>query len=249
MRTLFFVILTSFSFPAFAQSSLGVTGAVFSLGMVEDEAGDARGEASAIVDVAITDVHGFQGDLRFADTATGMIGTLGTHLYMAPKDGQKYGLFAALSDVDGRSMLYGSFGAEGMFSLGETTIVEIRGGLGWADVNGLDYVFGGLSMAQTLSPAVEIELSLDLADFDETGFSATAYDAAAKASYSPEGAPWGAYASVTYSGLDGATGAGAETRLGLGLTLSLGTAGGTNPRTRPFRTSDPVAPLVRRGLW
>lgn len=249
MRTLLFVLLTSFSFPAFAQSSLGITGAAFSLGAVEDEGGDLRGDASAIVDVAITDVHGFQGDLRFSDALSGTIGTVATHLYMAPVEGQKYGLFAVLSDVDGRSMLYGSFGAEGMLSLGDSTVLEARGGLGWADVDGLDYIFGGLSVAQSLSPAVEIELSMDVADFDEAGFSATSYDAGLTARYSPEGSPWGAYASVTHSGLSGGNSASGETRIGLGLTLTLGTAGGTDPHTRPFRTPDPVAPLIRRGLW
>ncbi len=248
MRTLLLVLFTSISFPAYAQSSLGITGAAFSLGVVEDEGGDLRGDASAVVDVAITDVHGFQGDLRFGDTMTGTIGTLSTHLYMTPKEGQKYGLFAALSDVDGRSFLYGSLGVEGMLSLGENTVLEGRGGLGWAD-QGLDYIFGGVSVAQTLSPSFELELSMDLADFDEAGFSATSYDAGLTARYSPEGMPWGAYASVTHSGLMGDDSAGGETRLGLGLTMTLGTVGGTDPHTRPFRTADPVAPLVRRGLW
>ncbi len=249
MRTLLLVLLTSFSFPAYAQSSLGITGAAFSMGMVEDEGGEKRGDASGSVSVAITDYHGFQGDLQFSETVSGTIGTIAAHLYMTPQEGQKYGLFAALSDVDGRSMLYGSFGAEGMLSLGERTSVEARGGLGWADVDGLDYIFGGLSVAQSLSPAVELEVSMDVADFDEAGFSATSYDAGLTARYSPVGSPWGAYASVNYSGLTGDDSASGETRLGLGLTLTLGTAGGIDPHTRPFRTPDPVAPLVRRGLW
>ncbi|MDA9865342.1 hypothetical protein N9C96_01560 [bacterium] len=249
MRTLLLVLLTSFSFPAYAQSSLGITGAAFSLGVIEDESGKARGDASGSVSVAITEYHGFQGDLRFSDTASGTIGTIATHLYMTPIPGQKYGLFAALSDVDGRSMLYGSIGAEAMLSLGESTAIEARGGLGLADQDGLDYIFGGLSVAQSLTPAIELEVSLDVADFDETSFSATSYDAGLTANFSPEGSPWGAYASITHSGLIGANSASGETRLGLGLTLTLGTSGGTDPHTRPFRTPDPVAPLVRRGLW
>lgn len=136
-----------------------------------------------------------------------------------------------------------------MLSLGESTSVEARGGLGWADADGLDYIFGGLSVAQSLSPAIEFEASMDVADFDEAGFSATSYDAGLTARYSPEGSAWGAYASVNHSGLTGRNSASGETRLGLGLTLTLGTAGGINPHTRPFRTPDPVAPLVRRGLW
>ena len=62
------------------------------------------------------------------------------------------------------------------------TSVEARAGVGWGDVDGLDYIFAGGAIAHR-------------------------------------------------------------------LTLSLGTSGGTDPHTRPFRTADPVAPLVRRGFW
>ncbi len=246
MRTLLFVLLTSISFPAFAQSSLGISGAELSWGVVRDDAGEYRGDGRAAIDVAITNYHGFQGDLAFSDTGTGGIGTVAAHLYMTPRLGQKYGLFAALSDVDGRSMIYGSLGAEGMLSLGSRTTVEARAGMGWADADGLDYVFGGAALVHQLTPAVEVQLSLDIADFDEAAFSATAYDVGVKATYSPEGSPWGAYVSVTQSGLSDYDNA---PRIGLGLNITLGTVGGTDPHTRLFRTPDPVASLVRRGLW
>lgn len=246
MRTLLFVFLTSLSFPAFAQSSLGISGIELSLGAVEDETGDFRGDARAVVDVAVTSVHGFQGDLAYSDTMTGGIGTVAAHLYMSPKPGQKYGLFAALSDVDGRSMIYGSLGAEGMLSLGSRTSIEGRAGIGWADADGMDYIFAGAALAHQLTPAITLEGSLDAADFDEAAFSATAYDLGLKATYSPVGSPWGAYVSVTQSALNGHDDA---TRVGLGLTITLGNTGGTDPHTRPFRTPDPVASLVRRGLW
>lgn len=248
MRTLLFFLFSCFTVPAFAQSSLGVTGAAFTLGVVEDEGGNYRGDASARVDVAITGVHGFQADLSFSDASGGAIGTAAAHLYMSPREGQKYGLFAALSDIDGRSMLYGSVGAEGMFSLGETAALEARAGIGWADVGGLDFVFAGVSVAQELTAAVELELSLDATEIDESSLSAVALDLGLAARYSPHGSPWGAYASVTRSELAGA-GAPGATRIGVGLTLDLGTAGGADPHTRPFRTPDPLAQVVRRGLW
>ena len=248
MRTLLFVLFSCFTVPAFAQSSLGVTGAAFSLGVVEDEGGTYRGDASARVDVAITEVHGVQIDLRFSDANGGAIGTTAAHLYMTPKPGQKYGVFAALSDVDGRSMLYGSIGAEAMFSLGRSTSIETRAGMGWADTNGLDYIFAGLSVAQTLNAATDLELSLDATEIDEASLSGVALDLGVTARYSPKGSPWGAYASVTRSELAG-TNASPATRIGIGLTLDLGTAGGTDPHTRPFRTPDPLAQAVRRGLW
>lgn len=250
MRTLLFVLLTSVSGPALAQSSLGITGASFSLGATEDEGGDFRLEgAAAVVDVAITSVHGFQGDLSFADTVGGGIGTVGTHLYMSPVNGQKYGLFATLSDVDGRSMLWGTLGAEGMLSLGENTVGEVRGGFGYADENGLDFIFAGVGVAHEFTSEWTLEGALDLADFDEASFRATSYDVSIKAEYSPEGSPWGAYASVAYSGLAGQDDADGELRLGLGLSVALGNIGGADTDTRLFRSPDPVAPLLRRGLF
>ncbi len=249
MRTLLFVLLVSFSFPAFAQSSLGITGATLYLGAIQDEAGDAQATAAFQLDVAITEFHGFQGDLAVSDTTSGLIGTSAAHLYMTPVSGQKYGLFAALSDVDGRAMIYGSVGAEGMLSWGDDTLVEGRAGMGWADVDGLDYIFAGASVAHSVSPALDFELALDLAEFDEATFSATSVDFGLTATFNPEGSPWGAYVSATHSSLVGRDDAAGAMRLGLGIQIALGTSGGTNPHTRPFRTVDPVAPLIRRGLW
>ncbi|NND40661.1 MAG: hypothetical protein HKO04_01130 [Silicimonas sp.] len=235
--------------PVFAQSSLGIAGMSLDLGSTEDEAGEWRGAFASSVDVRITGVHGLQGDLAFSETAGGTIGSLGAHVYMAPRPGQKYGLFFNLSDVDGRSMAWASAGAEGMFRIAEGTIVEGRIGLGAADGNSLDYIFGGASLVHALSPAVEIEAAFDIADFDEAAFRATSLESSLTARYSPEGAPWGLYASLIHSDLTGRDGARGATRIGLGVTYRLGTSGGVDTDTRPFRAADPVAPLVRRGLW
>ena len=250
MRALIFALLTIVSGPALAQSSLGITGAAFSLGVTEDEGGTGRLEvAAAVVDVAITSVHGFQGDLSFADTAGGGIGTIGAHVYMSPVDGQKYGLFGTLSDVDGRAMLWGTVGAEAMLSMGLDTIAEVRGGFGYADESGLDFIFAGVGVAHSFSPSFTVEGAIDLADFDEIAFRATSYDVSLRAEFSPEGSPWGAYASVAYSGLAGRDSADGELRIGLGVSLSLGNVGGANTNTRLFRSPDPVAPLLRRNIF
>ena len=249
MKSVLVAIFACFAVPVAAQSSLGISGAQVSLGVVEDESGHSRTEFGALVDVAITGVHGFQGDLRFDDTQAGGVGTLAAHLYMTPREGQKYGLFAQLSDVDGRSMTYGAIGAEGMFELGNDTVLEGRAGIGAANDNGLDFVFGSIGLAHAYSSALEISATLDLTEFDEPSLRAISYDAGLRATYSPEGAPWGLYASVTHSGLEGRDASAGETRFGFGLSLSLGNSGGTNPGTRPFRSADPVAPLLRRNLW
>ena len=236
-------------FPAHAQSSLGITGATFALGSAEDEGGVRRGSLTSSVDVRITEVHGLQGDLSFSQTGTGMIGRLSGHLYMAPQPRQKYGLFASYSDVDGRALAWGSVGAEGMMALGSDTVVEGRLGLGVANSGSRDFIFGGVSVAHAISDSFEIEGALDIADFDETAFRGTVIDASLTASYSPKGAPWGLYASINRSELVGRDSGPSATRLGLGVTINLGAVGGPGTDTRLFRSQDPAAALVRRGIW
>ena len=238
-----------FGSPVLAQSCLGITGATLEAGSTEDETGRQNASFASSVDVRITDVHGLQGDLSFYETSSGTVGQLGTHLYMAPSPGQKYGLFLSFSDADGRSMAWASLGAEGMLSIGEDTVVEGRLGLGAAHGNSLDYIFGGVSVAHAVSDEFEIEAALDAADFDEASFRATAIETSLTLRYSPSGAPWGLYASATRSDLTGRDGANASVRLGLGVSFAFGAAGGTDPNTRMFRKTDPLAPLVRRGLW
>jgi len=232
-----------------AQSSLGIQSTAFDFGGVQDEAGDYQFDANVSVDVRVTSYHGLQGDLKFSDTSNGLIGQLGAHLYMTPNPGQKYGVYATLSDVDGRSMTWGTLGIEGMLSLGLDTVVEARTGLGISDVGGLDFIFAGVSLAHAVNPTLELETFLDVVEFDEAALQAISYEVGVRAHYSPEGAPWGLYASLTHSDLGGRDGASGATRLGLGLTFEFGASGGADPATRHFRTSDPVAPLVRRGLW
>ena len=238
-----------FGTPVLAQSNLGITGMSLNLGSIEDEAGDWRGGLASSIDIKVTDVHGLQGHLSFSDTAGGTIGSLGAHLYMAPQPGQKYGVFFNLSDLDGRSMLWFSAGAEGMLELSESTLLEGRLGLGASDERSLDFIFGGVSIAHALSPEYEIEAALDVTDFDESSFRATSVEASLTARYSPEDVPWGFYASLSHSDLTGRSGTGSATRIGLGMTYQFGSISGVRADTRHFRNADAVAPLVRRGLW
>ena len=248
-RTLVVIAVSSFSSMAFAQSSLGITGAQVSLGQIQDESGSAQTEVVASINTAITSVHGLQTDLSFADTEGGAIGSLGAHLYLAPREGQKYGLFATLSDVDGRAMTWATLGAEGQLSWGLDTVIEMRAGLGVADTSGLDFIFGGVSVAHNVTQEIEFVGSLDFAEFDEASFRAISYDAGLSLHYSPEGAPWGVYASLNHTGLEGRDGTGGDTRIGLGFSMRFGNAGGSDPHTRHFRSIDPVAPLLRRGIY
>ena len=125
---------------------------------------------------------------------------------------------------------------------------RVRAGLGQADQGGLDYIFGGLAYAHALTPDFEVEVHFDVTDFDETDLRATSLETGITARYAPIGQPWGVYAEVIHSALTGRDGGASSLRLGAGLTVSLGTAGGISANTRHFRDHDPVAPLVRRGL-
>ena len=57
MRALFCVVLMSVSSPAVAQSSLGITGAAFSLGATEDEGGNREPYGTAPVPASAADVE------------------------------------------------------------------------------------------------------------------------------------------------------------------------------------------------
>ena len=99
-----------------------------------------------------------------------------------------------------------------------------------------------------MSSTTTFEATLDVADFDEADFRATAIDLGLKATFSPDGSPWGIEATAVHSELTGRDGAAGELRLGIGLSMAFGNAGGTSTDTRHFRDHDAVAPLVRRGL-
>lgn len=232
-----------------AQSSLGIQGTDLRFGALQDETGEVQVLSSLRLDVTITDAHGLQGDVTFEDTGNGLVGGLGTRLYMAPVEHQKYGLFASLSDVDGRSMSWLSVGAEGMFAAGDDLVFEARAGMGVSDVEGLDYIFADGGFAIALSDNLAVETHLTVAEFEEASFQAISYDAGASLHYTASGSPWGTYASINYSGLTGRDSRPGELRVGFGVSMSFGQIGGLSPKTRPFRIVNPVAPLVRRGLW
>ncbi len=235
------------SAPARAQSSLGVTG-ISARAMAEDsEGGLSFGDLT--VDVAITEHHGFQGDLALVSTETGTEGRMAARLYMMPVAGHKYGLFAFAGDFDGRSAAYGGFGAEGILAMGERTALELRAGLGLANGTGLDFLFAEGALHRDLGRDLELGLSLSVADIDELDLQALSHAVGLSLAYRPDGQPWGAFAEVSRHGLSGRDGAPDETTFRTGLTLDLGTRRTGGPETRPYATPDPLRPVIRRGLF
>jgi hypothetical protein len=122
--------LALFNGGADAQSSLGVQGFSGDLAYGITDEGRTTSRGLANLDVAITGVHGLQLDFGLLDTGTVTLGQIGTHIYMRPRQTQKYGLFATLSDVDEFSVQYINAGLEGRFGLSANTGAEFRVGLG-----------------------------------------------------------------------------------------------------------------------
>ncbi|MEL6168475.1 MAG: hypothetical protein AAFR35_07265 [Pseudomonadota bacterium] len=234
--------------PVHAQSSLGIAGLDLR-GFLSDAEGEAGAGLAGRIDVAVTAAHGFQGDFAYVDEGDGAIGRIAAHLYMAPEEAHKYGLFAFAGDVDGRSMFYGGVGAEGLIALGPRTVAEGRVGAGLADQNGLDYIFADAGVTHRLGPSMTVGLNAAFTDFDEVDFDALSTEVTARAEWSPRGRAMGLYAEIVTDDLSGPDGAAAETTLRAGLTLTLGRVAPGRPHSTLFATPDPVAPLVRRGLY
>ncbi len=106
--------------------------------MIQDKAGTAQSDLSARLDVAMTQAHGSQGDVSFADTDQGLIGKLGAHLYIILQTGQKCGGGGSLSDVDGRIVTWRTLSIESALALSDMTAFEGSAGLGVSDLDGLD---------------------------------------------------------------------------------------------------------------
>jgi hypothetical protein len=258
----FFVFLV-LSGAASADTPLGITGAEFRLGFAGPDRGAAMASLGPIknsgddldvalgfaaVNVALTPYHGAQGDAVFAQTPDGAIGRLGGHLFMTPTEGHKYGLFVSLADVDGEAVTYGTFGAEGILALSPQTSVELRGGIGAASVDGLDYLFAGARIVHAFDE-VTVYAGYDLAEFDELSFSAIGHDMVAGVEINAVGSGLKIFTEIARARLTGTDAAPDETNFRAGITIRFGRIGGATPLTRPFHTGDPVAQLVRRGFF
>ena len=255
-------LLSTLGLPALADTPLGINAAEFRLGAVAQDTGTAMGSLGSIkdtsavqptlgfaaVNVAITQHHGLQGDALFEGTPDGAIGRLGAHLFMTPRDGQKYGLFATLADLDGEALTWISLGAEGILDAGRHSTVELRGGIGAASAKGLDWIFlGGRISRDVAGGAATAYVDYNLTEFDEPGFDVLAHELSigTDARLSRR---LGAFASVSRSRLSGSS-APDETTLRAGITIRFGKMGRARAHEQMFTTTDPVAQLIRRGYF
>lgn len=242
------VLAISLTSAASAQSSLGITGVEFGLGGFTHQGGGMSFQGEVALDVAVTEYHGLQGDLAWVESGNGAVGRIGGHLYMTPNPGQKYGLFALMGDVNGRALTYGGFGVEGMVEVSNTAAIGGYAGLVLGSAEGLDVIYGGVEGSWSASDSLRIDLAAQVAEYDEAGFRAIGTEARAALRYAPEGQPFAVTAGLVHDMLTGPDGAPGRTRAELGVSWRFGTINAT-PTTRPFRTGDPVLPLIRRGLY
>lgn len=232
---------------AMAQTSLGFTGLDLRIGLNGLE--DSGGEASGRIDFAITEYHGAQFDLSLEDTASGVVGTVGAHFYMTPADGQKYGVFATFGDIDNRAASYGTIGGEALFALSDQTALELRAGAGLMTNSDLDFIFAEADLYHDIAPGVTLSGGVTVADFHEAHMNATGYEARIGIEYSPVDEPWGMYAQIAHDDLAGHPGSSPETTIRAGIMFEFGNTRRGGPETRPFRRTDPIRPLINRGLW
>lgn len=236
------------SMPAFAQSGLGISSASVGSGFAEDESGTQRFAFASSLDVMVTPYHGLQGDLAFTDTQAGTVGSLVGHGYLTTNFDRKYGLFASLSDLDGRSLSWVTVGAEAMYDLNPATTIEGRLGLGVADSQSMDFIFGGASAYFDFGSELQLEISLNVADFDESYFRATSVETEVVARYAPKRSFCTLFAGLRSSKHFGRDGSDANIGTVFGATIELGNRAGVRPMARSFRDYDPMLQLVRRGL-
>ena len=242
---------------------IGITGAEFRLGFATTD-DDAQGSLGAVrdpgqdlaltlgiavVNVAITEHHGLQGDLNFEDTAEGALGRIGGHLFLTPNEDHKYGVFGVIADVDDEGISYALGGVEGLLALNDRSLIELRAGLGIASEEDLDLIFLGAAYIHEFRPGLIGQAGIEIAEFDELNFSAIGTEYSVGLTYQHETSPWGAFGELVYSDLTGTDAAPGELSVRAGVRFQLGQRAGITPATRYFRTPDPVAQLLRRGLF
>lgn len=231
---------------AAAQSALGFTAAEFSLEKGTGDYGTARADLSA--DFAITGAHGLQLDLGASDAGPRWRGDLAAHLYMAPTERAKYGLFAAVGDTSHESQTSWAAGAEGIWALGARGSLAARAGLGSLTPGSNDFVFARLSARYALSDRTALTASLAATDIAEFSYSARETTASLGLRQRLGDGPVTLSARVEHSAFSGSFTSKDETRIVLGLTTRFGPTG-HGVRNQPFAPVRPLDGLFARGTF
>ncbi|OOY23548.1 hypothetical protein BMI91_13780 [Thioclava sediminum] len=232
--------------PALAQSALGFTGAELTIENSTGDFGAARADLSA--DFALTPAHGLQLDLGANDAGPRWRGDLAAHLYMAPTERAKYGLFAAVSDTSHASQTAYAAGAEAIWAVGARGSVSARAVLGTVKPGSNDYVFAGLAGRWDISPRTTLTADLSVVDISELAFSARETTAALGIGHRLGDGPATLFTRIERAHFTGRPDSRDETRLALGLTVRFGPRG-HGVRNQSFAPIRPLDGLFARGTF
>lgn len=253
-RLLSFVLPIAFAASIVqAQDSLGIQGLQASLSYGKTDDGQTVSAGQVKLDVDITQAHGLQLDLGLIDGGNAVTGQLGAHLYMQPVQNQKYGFFAAISDMDGEAVQYLTAGAEGRIGLTDQFALDVHFGIGGTTSMGgtstdqWDYVFAGGGLIYALNNATTVEARVDVAEFDELTFSAVGVDSRLRVSHRLNTSNFAIFSEVRHNTLLGSDAQPPITTLQIGFTMDLGRSSQTL-MDRPFETPTPFDQLVQRGI-
>ncbi|MCW1949750.1 MAG: hypothetical protein KIH44_000070 [Octadecabacter sp.] len=256
MFTRFLSLVLPLAFAAstvHAQDSLGIQGLQASLSYGTTDAGQTVSAGFVKLDVDITQVHGLQLDLGLTDGGNALTGQLGAHLYMRPVQNQKYGFFAAISDMDGEAIQYLSAGVQGRIGLSDQVAADLHlgvggtTGMGGTSADQWDYVFAGGGIIYALNQHTTLDARIDVAELDELTFRAVGVDSSLRVSRRLNTSNFAVFGEARHSALYGTDAQSPITSLQVGVTMDLGRSSQTL-MDRPFEMPNPFDQLVQRGI-
>ncbi len=233
-----------------SDSGIGLNFAEATAFAVHDDI-ETRAAGTLTGDFRITGSHGLQLDLALTDGASGLVGQIDAHLYMAPQADRKYGLFLSLVDVDGREATVAMAGVEGMVELAPGTVFSGRAALGYARPQALDFIAVSGRLDHAVTDSLSVFAEFGLAEIDEEALRAVTRQGRAGIVWEPAGRPFALTLAVARDSIGGRDARPAETRAELGLSFRFGATGGARRPVleRPFPSPQPFAPLIAAGLF
>jgi hypothetical protein len=252
MKTFSFVSAALLSFcatQAQAQSSIGFQDIEVSYGYKSLD-GTTQQSLDGAMDVLITGAHGLQLDLGSVKYQTSSFGHVAAHLYLAPGEYSKYGLFGSYADLNDNSGSNVTIGLEGLWSFGEAVTLEARAGMGVLSPDSYDYIFAEGTAFISLSESVELKAQVSWSDLEEELLSAQLIEATAGATYYFDRLPVEVFGGLSQTYLDQPSNTQNDTALLAKVTLKLGKSRSAQRgvKQRFFTTSRPLDVILNQGL-
>jgi hypothetical protein len=232
-----------------AQSAIGFRDAQIT---VEHSIGEIEAQSSfdAQLDVSITRNHGLQLDLGAASYPDTYYGQIGAHLYMAPEDNAKYGLFASYADANDSSNWIGTIGIEGIWNFGDALSLQARAGMGVLNPDSNDFIFIEGLAQYALSDRFALTGGVAITDLEEGVFAVRSTDLSMGLKYYMPNMPVELSANITRSSLSGSIDED-EILASLLFTVHLGKAKSARSSVHEhfFTNSTPMKTMLRNGIF